>query len=74
MNHASDPLLIQICRYKNSFINPFLNFFKRCYEGDLLSPPMGEADQGEYPLDPFAKEEDSCIVILLQFMHIRTPE
>ena len=29
-----------------------LNFFRITYEGDPLSPPEGEADQGENPLDP----------------------
>jgi hypothetical protein len=27
-------------------------FFKKCYEGDPLSPPEGEAACGGYPLDP----------------------
>ena len=27
-------------------------FFWKIYEGDPLSPPEGEADQGENPLDP----------------------
>jgi hypothetical protein len=27
-------------------------YFKRGYEGDPLSPPDGEATQGEHPLDP----------------------
>ena len=31
---------------------PFLIFLDRCYEGDPLSPPEGEASQGERPLDP----------------------
>ena len=29
-------------------------FFWKGYEGDPLSPPEGEAAQGEHPLDPFS--------------------
>jgi hypothetical protein len=31
-----------------------LQFFKRGYEGDPLSPPEGEAACGEHPLDPIS--------------------
>ncbi|MFA4826048.1 MAG: hypothetical protein WC593_12920 [Methanoregula sp.] len=39
---------------RNPFF-PAFNFLWGSMEGDPLSPPEGEAAQGEYPLDPLAE-------------------